>query len=154
MYAEPLVSAILVLKYQPNRQLVARMAGWLHELVARSGWVADVVIPVPLAPDRLRQRGYNQAGLLAASLAQRLHLPEDDRLLQRVRATSSQVGLTPVERRRNVSGAFLGEHRLAQGKHVLIVDDLCTTGATLSECAMALYHAGSKEVRGVTVARA
>lgn len=153
-YAEPLVSAILMLKYQPNQELAARMAEWLHQLVLLSGWRADVVVPVPLGADRLRARGFNQAELLAVPLAARLELPEEGRLLKRVRETRSQVGLAPGDRWRNVQGAFQAEPELAHGREVLIVDDLCTTGATLSECALALHEAGSEDVFAVTVGRA
>jgi ComF family protein len=143
-----------MLKYQPNRQLAEHMAGWLHQLVIQSGWQVDVIVPVPLAADRFRVRGYNQADLLAVGLAKRLELPAEGHLLTRVRATRSQVGLAPGERWRNVRGAFQAVPNLAQGRNVLIVDDLCTTGATLTECASALYEAGSEEVRAVTVGRA
>jgi competence protein ComFC len=153
-YKPPLVSAILMLKYQPNRQLARRMAGWLAELLERAAWRAEMVVPVPLAPDRLRRRGYNQAGLIAAELAELLHLPPAPEALVRARETRTQVGLAPEERWRNVRGAFLADPALAKGRLILLVDDLYTTGATLSACAEALYEAGGGEVFGLTVGRA
>lgn len=153
-YKPPLVSAILMLKYQPNRQLARRMAGWLGELVGGAGWQPEVIVPVPLGPDRLRRRGYNQAGLIARELAGLLHLPESSEMLARSRETRTQVGLPPEGRWRNVLGAFQADPAMAKGKNILLVDDLYTTGATLSACAKALYQGGGAQVLGVTVGRA
>jgi ComF family protein len=117
---------------------------------------ADCAVPVPLHRRRHRDRGFNQA----AELARALDLPVVDALV-RVRATASQTGLPAAQRHRNVRGAFqpagaglLGRRRAAvAGRTVVLVDDVCTTGATLEACAAALRAAGAREVRALTAAR-
>lgn len=153
-YEGPLVSALLALKYRPDRDLARRMAGWLAALVQQAGWQPDLVVPVPLGRDRARRRGFNQAGLLAEPLAEQCRGRAMPEALRRVRETGSQVGLDPVARRENVAGAFRAEQSLVGGKRVLLVDDLCTTGATLAACTAALREAGATQVWAVTVARA
>ncbi len=109
---------------------------------------------MPLAKQRERRRGYNQASLIASALAEVLGLPLENNGLSRVRETRSQVGLDPVSRLRNVQNAFKARPGSVEGHAVLLVDDLFTTGATLSACAAALTDAGAREVFGVTVGRA
>jgi len=153
-YESPLGKALLQLKYSPNRLLAFRMSQWLVELLSRESWQVDLVVPVPLGKDRLRQRGYNQAGLIASALAKSQHLPFSDRALWRVRETLSQVGLDATARMKNVQGAFSADSAIVEGKRVIVVDDLYTTGATLSSCAQALLQVGAVEVYGLTVGRA
>ena len=128
------------------------MAQWLNRLYEREGWTAGVLVPVPLSKHRLQQRGFNQATLLAEALGPRIGLPVDTRRLIRVVDTRSQVGLDPNERWHNVSKAF--EADKFDGADVLLIDDLFTTGATLSACALAARAAGAHSVRALTVARA
>lgn len=154
LYDGPLARAIVSLKYRPNRALARVMAGWLGEVCRREGWRPTLVVPVPLGRDRLRRRGYNQASLIASALADRLGLPMEDSALRRVRETRSQVGLDPASRLANVQGAFQADPGPFQGKHVLLVDDLFTTGATLAACAEALMDVGAEQVHGITVGRA
>jgi len=114
----------------------------------------DVVVPVPLHPRRQRLRGYNQAEYLARKLANQLALPLDARSFVRIRDTASQTGLTPRQRRENVRGAFAVRARSPfDAKRILLVDDVCTTGATLNACARTLKRAGASEVQAVTLAR-
>lgn len=153
-YRGPLIRALLQLKYRPNRRLASLMGGWLADLAHRESWGPDVIVPVPLGQKRLKQRGYNQATLIAAGLANCLGARLDEQLLVRSRETRSQVGLGMADRRRNVQGAFLALASGLEGQWVCIVDDLCTTGATLSACATALMDAGVGQVVGLTVARA
>ena len=153
-YEGPLGKALLQLKYSPNRLLAFQMSQWLAELLSRESWPVDLVVPVPLGKDRLRQRGYNQAGLIASELAKSQHLPYSNRALWRVRETLSQVGLDAIARMKNVRGAFSADSAIVGGKRVMIVDDLYTTGATLSSCAQALLQVGAVEVFGLTVGRA
>ncbi|MGH9163535.1 MAG: ComF family protein [Vicinamibacteraceae bacterium] len=154
------------LKYDGRRTLAAELGPLLrrHSTDLLEG--ADLVAPVPLHARRMRERGFNQA----ADLASTLPLPHLD-ALARVVATGSQTGLSAEQRRRNVSRAFalrpetsrVGRTRAAsmesptariRDRVVVLVDDVCTTGATLEACAAVLLEAGAREVRAVTVARA
>ena len=139
------------------------IAAGLAERMARLAWPRDVVeerallVPVPLAPVRLRERGYNQSALIAAALAERWQLPVATDVLERVRATRTQTRLTPSDRLRNVSGAFRAvdsAHRRLEGTHVVVVDDVVTTAATLNACAAALLDGGARIVSYVTFGRA
>jgi ComF family protein len=116
----------------------------------------DLVLPVPLATERLRERGYNQAWLLARPLARRLGLPARADLLQRVRATPHQLSLPRAQRQNNVRAAFAlaaGAGRHVAGRRIALVDDVMTTGATVEEAALALLRGGAAEVRVWVVAR-
>lgn len=117
-------------------------------------WGVDLVLPVPLHPRRLRTRGFNQALLLAEVMAGRLSLPLERSLLERVRETPSQTSLSRDERLRGLRGAFaVSRPSRVEGRTVLVVDDVMTTGATLNECAALLFSAGAREVYAVSVAR-
>lgn len=117
----------------------------------------ETVIPVPLSRVRMRQRGYNQAGLLGEVVARRRGLRFVPELLQRTRATETQTALHPTERLANVAGAFrvdTGGASMVHRKHILIVDDVWTTGATTLACADGLFRAGARAVSVLTFARA
>ena len=116
-----------------------------------------MVVPVPLSAVRLRQRGYNQAGLLAEVVARCRGWSYRPDLLQRVKATESQTALHPAERLANVAGAFRAPPEGAsvlRRQHILIVDDVWTTGATTLACAEGLLEAGARAVSVLTFARA
>ena len=114
----------------------------------------DLVTAVPLAPARLRQRGYDQAWLLAQSVARMLDLPATSGVLRRTRDTPPQTSLSATGRRDNVRGAFdMGVEPVA-GRDVLLIDDVVTTGATAGECARILMRSGAARVRVAAVARA
>jgi len=118
---------------------------------------ASVLVPIPLAPKRLRQRGYNQSDVLAASLGRLWHLPVSRDLLTRTRETATQTALTPETRLANVAGAFTPGHGPGVNSPVtslVLVDDVFTTGATLAEAARALEQAGARTIYGVTFGRA
>jgi ComF family protein len=109
----------------------------------------DLVLPMPLAPQRLRERGYNQAWEIARRVARPLRLPADAHALLRVRDTAHQMDLPEAERAANVRGAFLVEPARAarlRGRHIALVDDVATTGATAEAAAQALRAAGAAEV--------
>jgi ComF family protein len=153
LYRPPLTAAILHLKYRPDRRLASLMGDWLAATFKRAGWDISLIVPVPLAPDRMRRRGYNQAELLSRALADRIHVLHKPDGLVRLRSTPSQVGLDHRQRAANVAGAF-GADPSVSGERVLVVDDLCTTGATLRSCVRALRDAGACDGFGLTVARA
>ena len=112
----------------------------------------EALVPVPLARERERERGFNQAALLARRIGRRLEVPIRPRWLARIRPTRPQSDLSAAERRANVRGAFRASPRVA-GRHVLVVDDILTTGSTLDACARALREAGAFRVGVLTVAR-
>lgn len=131
--------------------------------MARLPWPPDVLseraalVPVPLAAVKERARGYNQAALLAAALGQAWELPVWRDVIERTRATPSQTRLTPGERLANVHRAFSlkdGAEARIRGRHLLLVDDVLTTGATLNACATVLFEAGARTLSYVTFGRA
>ena len=111
----------------------------------------DAVVPVPLHAQRRRERGYNQSELLAAALCRRSGLALAPDLLERQKETRAQVGLGALERQANVAGAFAARPAAA-GRHILLIDDVYTTGATLRACAQALHEAGATQVSALTLA--
>jgi ComF family protein len=114
------------------------------------------LVPVPLSPSRLRERGYNQSAELARYIAPRWGIPVREDILVRGRATTTQTRLTPGERKRNVSGAFQAavDRNSLRGQHLVLVDDVVTTAATLNECAAALHDGGARIISFVTFGRA
>lgn len=155
-YNETLSQAILLMKYDQ----VTRLGGWfaarLAEIVQReaSEWRADAIVPVPLHPARLRERGYNQAEVIARPLARLLNLPCESRLLIRTKPRPSRLLLSRRERWTSVRGAYaMRPGREVDNRRILLVDDVMTTGATLDACSRALKRAGASAVLGLTVAR-
>jgi ComF family protein len=134
--------------------------------MARLDWPPDVLaeraalIPVPLTSERERERGFNQAALLSAALSPHWRIPVWRDALVRTRSTGTQTRLTPGERSANVHGAFAvpdgtpGARERMRGLHLVIVDDVLTTGATLNACATALFNAGARTISYVTFGRA
>ena len=114
----------------------------------------DVLIPVPLHKMRLLKRGFNQAFELGAYASQLLDIPMLSSRLRRRRNTKAQSGLTRKQRKRNVSGAFYWQGPAKPGQHVALIDDVMTTGTTVSECARVLKKAGTKQVDIWVAARA
>ena len=147
------------LKYDGWTNVVDGMA----RSIATLGWPRDVVderaalVPVPLAAERARERGYNQSALLARALSPHWACPVWEDVLVRHRSTETQTRLTPDDRLRNVAGAFraaASSGARLRGAHVVLVDDVVTTGATLNACAAALVEAGARIVSYVTFGRA
>jgi ComF family protein len=152
-------SLVHELKYGAWPALAVPMAARM----ARLQWPDDVVrertalVAVPLAGARERERGYNQSSRLAHELARHWRVPVWDDVLVRSRATETQTRLTPEARRHNVSGAFravAGTRARFRGAHLVLVDDVVTTGATLVECGAALLDGGARIVSFVTFGRA
>ncbi len=148
----PAAQAIKRFKFTRQMAYLPVMQHWLQrplclELVAD----ADLIVPVPLHPKRLKQRGFNQALFLARAFPQ---MPLAREAVVRVRHTVPQVELKPKERRDNVKGAFaVPDPALVKGKNVLLLDDVYTTGSTVKECAKVLRRAGARQVEVLTVAR-
>jgi competence protein ComFC len=114
---------------------------------------ADGLVPVPLHPTRLRERGFNQADALAETLSRRTRVPIL-RCIERRRYTNTQTRFDRVERRQNLRNAFALRKGIdVSGKHLILLDDVVTTGSTLHECALVLRAAGAESVRAITVAR-
>jgi len=156
-YKGALRQAIHAFKYEGRRSLARPLGAQLRERAGVMLEHADCAVPVPLFPWRRIRRGFNQA----TELARHLDIPVVH-ALWRVRATTTQTGLTKSERQRNVSGAFrlsplMTGTRRAQfitGRMVLLIDDVKTTGATANACADVLLAAGARDVRLLTLARA
>jgi competence protein ComFC len=154
VFEGPIRQALHSLKYHRNVALGDAFAHYLVEYVKKMGWQVDIVVPVPLGRQRMKERGYNQAGLLAMPVSYILHWHYLPRAIFRVRETRTQVGLSGKERRENISGAFRAVPAMVSGKAVLLMDDIATTGATLTACSDALREAGAKAVYALTLARA
>lgn len=144
--------ALHALKYTSDRPLAEELVRLSYPHWSMPTWAFDCLIPVPLGQERERSRGYNQAGLLADALSRTTRIPLAAGSLRRMRETPSQVGLSCDERNQNMKDAFHAAS-VADCK-VLLVDDVCTTGATLLSCAAALTEAGAELVCAVTLARA
>jgi len=146
--------AIHQLKYQNLRALAVPLAEMLQEYLNSSPLDVDVLVPVPLHRKRLRERGYNQAGLLAKELGRLINMPVIDDVLVRRRHTLPQARTATVaERKLNMAESFAcRDHRLRE-RHVLLLDDVATSGATLDACAVVLKASGAASVWGLTMAR-
>ena len=142
------------LKYQRDLGLADTFSALLTETYLDSQVYVDLIVPVPLGSKRLKERGYNQAQLLAFACAGKLGIRCLPSAIKRVRETKTQVGLSISQRHENVAGAFRADPRLVSGKIILLIDDVLTTGATLNSCAEALKQAGAEKVISLTLARA
>jgi len=146
--------AIIELKYHNLRAIAPTLSAYLDARLRDEDVAPELIVPVPLHPKRLRHRGYNQSALLARELGVLQGINVSEHSLMRTREGGSQVSTRSAEARRdNVAGAFACTDAGVSGKRILVVDDVCTTGATLEACASALRDAGSAEVWGLTVAR-
>ena len=152
-YEGPIEHAVHRFKYEGWRRLARPLASLIAERLAVEGVAARWVVAVPLHPARLRQRGFNQADLLAGELRRSLILGSPPGILARTRSTPPQVGHDRKRRFENVAGAFDWRGGGLKGESILLIDDVATTGATLNACASALRVAGSGPVTGVSVAR-
>lgn len=155
-YAGTLHDCVVALKYHGRHKTADRLARRLFEKGTCRDLLggADIVVAVPLHANRLRTRGFNQAGLLALSLGRFSGIPVSPALLRR-RDTPSQTELSAPKRRLNVANAFaVAEAARVSNRVVVLVDDVTTTGATIRECARTLLHSGAREIRAITVARA
>lgn len=154
MHEGPLREAVHKSKYYRDLGLGEIMAKNLIDVVIGNQWEVDCVASIPLGKKRLKERGYNQAGLLARPLAWELGVDYKPKSFRRIRETQSQVNLNRGERIENVTGAFWADTKIIRGKQVLMVDDVMTTGATVNAASKAAVEAGAAKVYVVTLARA
>jgi len=156
VYDDTLSEAVVLLKYEQVTRLGSWFADRLAEIVLRApdDWRADIVVPVPLHLERERERGYNQAELIARPLAKRLNLRLESRLLMRTKPRPDQLVLSRTEHWKSVRGAYaIHKSCNVDNLRVLLVDDVLTTGATLDACARALKKSGASVILGLTVGR-
>ncbi len=161
-YAFPWNGLIASLKFRGGIEHAGALAGLLagavsQSLAAGDGVAPDLIVPVPLAPARLRQRGHNQAWELARRVARQWRLPAQADAMARWQDTAPQLSLTRLQRLSNLRGAFVvtprGRPGIA-GRRVALVDDVMTTGATATEAALTLLRGGASEVQVWVLARA
>lgn len=154
VYSGPVRKAVHRLKYRGDLGLAEPLAERMRAVLLAQKWEVQLITNVPLGYQRKQERGYNQARELAWPIATALRLPYASQALNRVRETRTQVGLSAEERMANVDGAFSADPAKVNGKSILLVDDVATTGSTLNACARALRNAGAKEVYALSLARA
>lgn len=155
-YKEPMSEMVQRLKYKREFQFLDWMTNALLQVYQReySGENFALIIPVPLHWRRLLWRGYNQALILAKPLSKKLGIPLAPDILVRTRHTSHQVGLSPAKRKENIKASFRVKNRnLVEGKKILLVDDIVTTGVTVDEAAKTLKKSGADRVCVLALAR-
>ena len=141
------------LKYRRDLSLGDAIAASMIPFVRSLNWDIDLVTSIPLGRQRIKERGYNQVEMIARPLALGLEMNYSANALERRKETRTQVGLSRTERRVNVEDVFWADAKV-RGKSILVMDDVSTTGATLSSAARTFYNAGAKNVYALTVARA
>ncbi len=141
-YEGAIVKAVYRLKYENGRYLARFFADGIS---IPEDWTFEVIVPVPLYSGRQKRRGYNQSGLIAVRLSETTGASVETELLNRKNDTVSQTMLSAAQRTENVKGAFVASGGCA-GRRILLIDDVCTTGSTLAECARTLIDAGAGAV--------
>jgi len=157
-YRGALKDLILLFKYRKFSVLGRGLAGFAGRAVGGDEelwWGVEALVPVPLHPRRKRDRGFNQSRVFAGEVGKAFRLPVLDGALVKVRHTPPQTSLESRDRAENVRGAYRVKRAgQVRDRTLLLVDDVCTTGSTINECARVLLAAGAKEVRALTIARA
>ena len=153
IYDEVSREPILKLKHADRTDLAPLFARWLSRAAAELLEEADAIAPTPLHRLRLLRRRYNQAAEVARPLSRLAGVPYLPDALVRRRATETQAGKSGAHRRRNLAGAFQADRRRVEGRRILVIDDVMTTGATLEGCARALKAAGAARVDVAVIAR-
>ena len=154
VFDSPVQNALHTLKYRRNMGIGDALARQMVDFVRRLGLNVDMLIPVPLGKNRLKERGYNQVALVARPLAFELGLQYTPHGLWKSRETRSQVGLNVSQRRENVSKAYQADDKLVNGRSILLMDDVATTGSTIQSGTEALLAAGARNIYAITIARA
>ncbi|NWG05685.1 MAG: ComF family protein [Chloroflexi bacterium] len=154
VFDSPIQNALHTLKYRRNMGLGDALAVNMTEFVRSLNWSVDLVIPSPLGKKRLQERGYNQVDLVARPLAYELGLEYAPQALWKTRETRSQVGLSISQRSENVRNVYQADPAKVKRKSILLMDDVATTGSTISSGTEALLSAGAGNVYALTIARA
>ena len=154
VFDSPVQNGLHTIKYRGNVGLGESLAAQMVEFVRSLGWPVEILIPVPLGRERLKERGYNQVGLVAQPLAYQMRWQYEPQALWKTRETRSQVGLNVSQRRENVQQAYQADPKTVNRKSALIMDDVATTGSTIVACTEALLVAGARDVYVLTIARA
>lgn len=149
LYQDPVRYGIRSMKFRDRREFAPFFAQYM---CIPDKWQVDIICPVPLHPIREFRRGYNQSELLARELSAAYQIPYCVDLLQKIKNTRPQMRLHMENRKRNVKGVYLAAKE-ARGLNILLVDDVCTTGSTLSACAKELKRKGASRVYGVCACR-
>ena len=153
LYKDEVVKLIRDFKFSNKRYLCNHLAKYLEELYIKENFSCDVIVPVPIHSERLKQRGYNQSELLANRLGEILNIPVDKTNLIKVKQTLNQADLNFKQRQENLKDAFkVVDKNAFCGKNVLIIDDVYTTGSTINNCAVVLQKAKAKRVFALTIA--
>ncbi|PSJ18045.1 ComF family protein [Nitrosomonas supralitoralis] len=152
-YAFPVDALIRALKYQANLSLASILGNLLIKKLKITNIIPDVIIPMPLHPIRLRERGFNQAMEISRHISKPMGIVVLPDSCTRIKHTPSQAGLPWKDRQKNIRNAFKCKIDLS-GKHVALVDDVMTTGATLNELAQVLRQHGAIEISNWVIARA
>ncbi len=150
-------TAVHLLKYNGAEKIADRFGLFIAQKIVADPKLSmcDVIIPVPLHPARKRERGYNQSELIANSVSRKLQIRHEPGFLKRIRQTQSQTMFDAEGRKRNIAGAFSIDKRFrgwVEGKRILVIDDVITTGSTIKECAGVLKYYGASEVYGASAA--
>ncbi len=144
---------IHALKYKKQFKLGVFLGELLAEGIKMKDWNIDLIIPVPIHHLKKAERGYNQSDFIAKGISTALNIPYSSKSIKRIKYTESQTKLNMAERSLNVSNAFKARNKKKlSGKNILVVDDVCTTGATLLGCAKVLIDAGANSVYGCSIA--
>lgn len=153
VYGGTLREAIHALKYRQDVALGDFFSTYLISILRTRGWVFDLALPVPISPDRMKERGYNQSALLSRPISQFFRVEHSSDSLKRVKETGTQVNRTRLERDKFLEDAFSGNPAKLKDRQVLLVDDIITTGSTINHCAKALKEAGASKVMVISIAK-
>lgn len=154
VFDSPIQDALHTLKYRRNIGLGEALAAQMADYVRSLHWDIDVVIPMPLGKKRMQDRGYNQVALVAEPLAYELGWMYSSQALWKARETRTQVGLNISQRKANVDDAYQANPAMVKRKSILLMDDVATTGSTISSSTKALLGAGARDVYALTIGRA